>query len=197
MRKIAIVFPGVGYNKDRPLLYYAGKVAVNCGFELKHISFTGLDWSKDRLKDHAFLLQTLDKCLNMTEDALDGLGDMSGDEVVFISKSIGTVVATAYARKISLKVKQICFSPLEMISGFIMEESGILFCGDNDPYADCVAIEKIANDKKLEIHKIAGGNHSLETGDICSDLDNMKDIMERVADAIIDVNIYGIPVRSY
>ena len=195
MRKIAVVFPGVGYTKDRPLLYYAGKVTVNCGFELKHISFTGLEWSKDKLKDHAFLLKTLDKCLHMTEEALDGLGDMSGDEVVFISKSIGTVVATAYARKKSLKVKQICFSPLEMISGFIMEESGILFCGDNDPYADCVAIEKIANDKKLEIHKIAGGNHSLETGDICSDLDNMKDIMERVADAIIDVNLYRIPVR--
>ncbi len=191
MRKIAIVFPGVGYNKDRPLLYYAGKVAVNCGFELKHISFTGLEWSKDKLKDRAFLRQTLDKCLRMTEEALDDLGDMSGDEVVFISKSIGTVVATAYAHKKSLKVKQICFSPLEPISGFIMEASGILFCGNNDPYADFDAIEKIANDKKLEIHKIAGGNHSLETGDICTDLDNMKDIMERVADAISDADIYG------
>ncbi len=92
-------------------------------------------------------------------------------------------------------MKQICFSPLELISGFIAEKSGILFCGDNDPYADCAAIEKIANDKKLEIHKISGGNHSLETGDICTDLDNMKCIMQRVADAIIDVNLYRISVR--
>jgi phosphoglycolate phosphatase len=76
MRKIAVVFPGVGYTKDRPLLYYAGKVAVNCGFELKHISFTGLEWSKDMLKDHAFLLQALDKCLHMTEAALDILKEL-------------------------------------------------------------------------------------------------------------------------
>ncbi len=187
MRKIAVVFPGVGYTKDRPLLYYAGKVAVKCGFELKHISFTGLEWSKDKLKDRAFLFQALDKCLHMTEEALDGLGDISEDEIVFISKSIGTVAATAYACKKSLRVKQICFSPLELISGFIMEESGILFCGDNDPYAEIAAIEKIANDKRLEIHKIAGGNHSLETGDICTDLDNMKNIMGRVADTLTDV----------
>ena len=61
MRKIAVVFPGVGYTKDRPLLYYAGK-------------------------------------------------------------NIGAVVATAYARKKSLRVKQKCFSPLELINGFIMQE---------------------------------------------------------------------------
>ena len=33
MKKIAIVFPGVGYTKDRPLLYYAGKLAVKRGYE--------------------------------------------------------------------------------------------------------------------------------------------------------------------
>ena len=184
MRKIAVVFPGVGYTKDRPLLYYAGKAAVKYGYELKHISFVGLEWSKEKLTDQAFLSQTLEKCLHMTEEAFKDLGDISGDDVVFISKSIGTVVATAYARKKSLNVKQISFSPLEMIGTYINEEGGILFCGDADPYADIVPIEKIAKDKRLEIHKIHGGNHSLETNDILTDIDNMKDIMKRVADAI-------------
>ena len=122
----------------------------------------------------------------MAEEALEDMGDLSADEVIFISKSIGTVVATAYAHKKSLKVKQICFSPLEFIGGFVEEENGILFCGDSDPYADYALIEKIAKEKRLEIHKIKGGNHSLETNDVCMDLDNMKDIMQRVADAMID-----------
>ncbi len=185
MRKIAVVFPGVGYNKDRPLLYYAGKTAVKYGYELKHISFQGLEWSKEKLTDQAFLSQTLEKCLHMTEEAFKDLGDISGDEVVFISKSIGTVVATAYARRKSLNVKQICFSPLEMIGPYLGEEDdAILFCGDADPYADIVPIEKIAKDKKLEIRKIHGGNHSLETNDILTDIDNIKDIMQRVAEVI-------------
>lgn len=184
MRKIAVVFPGVGYTKDRPLLYYAGKTAVKYGYELKHINFTGLEWSKEKLTDQSFLSQALEKCLHMTEEAFKDLGDISGDDVVFISKSIGTVVATAYARKKSLNVKQICFSPLEMIDAYIGEGGGILFCGDADPYADIVPIEKIAKDKRLEIHKIHGGNHSLETNNILTDIDNMKDIMKRVAEVI-------------
>ena len=182
MRKIAVVFPGVGYNKDRPLLYYAGKLVVSFGYELKHVDFSGIEWSKEKLKDQTFLRQALDRGLHITEEALAGLGDISGDEVVFISKSIGTVVAAAYAKEKDLKIKQICFSPLEMISGFIREESGIMFYGDNDPYADYVPIEKLARDKKLGAHKISGGNHSLETGDIFTDIDNAKDMMQQVAD---------------
>jgi glutathione peroxidase-family protein len=196
MRKIALIFPGVGYTKDRPLLYYSGKLAANCGYELKFIDFSGLDWSKEKLKDHAFMLQILDKCMHITEEALKNVGDLSEDKVVFISKSIGTVVATAYARKKSLNVKQICFSPLEMIGNFVSDEGAVLFCGDDDPFANFASVEKTAKDKRLEIHRIAGGNHSLETGDICTDIDNLKTMMQRVADLIANVDLYNIPVQN-
>ncbi|MCR5303567.1 MAG: alpha/beta hydrolase, partial [Lachnospiraceae bacterium] len=86
MRKIAVIFPGMGYTKDRPLLYYSGKLAKNKGFELRHIDFSGFEWSKEKLKDHEFLLKAMDRCLHITEEALKDMGDMSSDEVVFISK---------------------------------------------------------------------------------------------------------------
>lgn len=186
MSKIAVVFPGVGYNKDRPLLYYAGKAASACGFELKHIDFSGIEWSKEKLKDRDFLLKTLDICIKKAEDALTAQGDMSGDELVFISKSIGTVVATAYSFRKSLNVRHICFSPLEFINEYVSEKSAILFYGDNDPYADHKSIEKIARDKELEMYKISGGNHSLETGDVSTDIDNLKGMIRRVTDVIND-----------
>ncbi|MBR4719435.1 MAG: hypothetical protein IKP31_04220 [Lachnospiraceae bacterium] len=185
MRKIAVVFPGVGYTKDRPLLYYAGKLAVKYGYELKFMDFSGLDWSKDKLKDREFLTKTLDICLDITEKTLEKAGDLSEDKVVFISKSIGTVVASAYAKRKEIKAQQICFSPLELIDDFVIEEGAILFCGDDDPYADFTSLENIAKEKKLQLHRIAGGNHSLETGDICTDIDNMKIMMNDVADAIL------------
>jgi phosphoglycolate phosphatase len=184
MKKIAIVFPGVGYTKDRPLLYYAGKLAVNGGYELKSISFSGLDWSKEKLKDPGFLQQTLDKCLRMTEEALTDAGNLNDADVVFISKSIGTVVATAYAKKKGIKAKQICFSPLELIDGYVAEEGAVLFCADADPYADYATLERIAREKKLEMHRIEGGNHSLETGDIPADIDNLHKMMRLVAGII-------------
>lgn len=47
--------------------------------------FSGIEWSKEKLIDRDFLLKTLDICIKKAEDALTGQGDMSGDELVFIS----------------------------------------------------------------------------------------------------------------
>ena len=68
MKKTAVVFPGVGYTKDRPLLYYAGKLAAANGYELIHLDFSGIDWSKEKLKDKEFLLKTLEYCLDKTDE---------------------------------------------------------------------------------------------------------------------------------
>ena len=184
MRKIAVIFPGVGYTKDRPLLYYAGKLAAKRGYELVHIDFSGIEWSKEKLKDADFLRKVMEHCLTITEKTLVKFGDLSSDDILFISKSIGTVVATAYAAKNNVNAGQICFSPLEMIEGYVKEEGAVLFYGNADPFADCRIIERIAKEKKLEMFCTEGGNHSLETGDTFTDIDNLKKMMERVADVI-------------
>ncbi len=184
MSKIAVIFPGVGYTKDRPLLYYAGKLAANYGYETVFMDFAGISWNKQKLKDPDFLQRTLEICLTKTEKALEGIGDLCAHDAVFISKSIGTVVATAYEKQKKLNVRQICFSPLEMIGSYVRDEGAVLFCGDADPYAEYKALEQIAAEKRLKINTIKGGNHSLEMGDIFTDIDNMKDMM-RIVDEIV------------
>lgn len=179
MKKTAVIFPGVGYTKDRPLLYYSGKLALKLGYELKHIDFSGLKWSKDELKDRDFLLRTLDICLKKCEESLKDIADPSDGQVVFISKSIGTVVATAYAQKNKIDAVQICYSPLEMIEEYVRDNGALLFYGDADPFADHKAIESIISKKSLDSYRISGGNHSLETGDISTDIDNLQIIMRK------------------
>jgi len=188
MRKIAIVFPGVGYNKDRPLLYYSGKLAKQYGYELVHLDFSGLDWSKEALKDAAFMRKVTAYCLEKTDKMLESYGDMKNDRVVFISKSIGTVVANAYASQKGLYATQICFSPLSNIEEYVKEEGAFLFCGVSDPYADFRMIEKIADEKRLTMVPIPGGNHSLETGDILTDIQKMQEIIGIVAEILDDGN---------
>lgn len=180
MGKIAVVFPGIGYTKDRPLLYYTGKMAVENGYQLRFIDYSEVDCDKGKLKEQSYVDFILDEYLRITEQKLIDLGDMKKDQLIFISKSLGTVVATAYARKKSLKVKHICFSPLEMIGSFINEGEGILFYGDNDPFADYRIIEQTIKEKNLDSYRIGGGNHSLETGDVITDIDNLKIIMQMV-----------------
>ena len=33
MKKIAVLFPGIGYNCDKPLLYYSRRLAQNAGYD--------------------------------------------------------------------------------------------------------------------------------------------------------------------
>ena len=180
MRKLAFVFPGIGYNKDRPLLYYAGKLAVANGYELKHIDFAGLDWSKEKLKDPVFMEQTKKRCLQITEEALAAYGDLSKDQVLFIGKSIGTVVACGYAKAKDIDARQILFSPLSQIEPYVKKQRAILFYGDQDPLAHWADIERIAKEKELGAFRIKGGNHSLETGDVPTDIEKLRRMMEEL-----------------
>lgn len=34
MKKIAVLFPGIGYTCDKPLLYYSAKLAAEKGYEV-------------------------------------------------------------------------------------------------------------------------------------------------------------------
>ena len=39
MAKLAIIFPGIGYTCDKPLLYYAEDLAAQSGYECKRIAY--------------------------------------------------------------------------------------------------------------------------------------------------------------
>ena len=184
MKKIAVIFPGVGYTKDRPLLYYAGKLAAVYGYELIHLDFSGIDWSKEKLKDKQFLLNTLEYCLDKTGKKLECVDLEKADNVLFISKSIGTVVATAYADRHGINARQICFTPLEFIDRFVKEGNGLIFYGSADPYADPKMISDICRNKKLTANCIEDANHSLETGDVIKDMENLISVMRKVENFI-------------
>lgn len=37
--KLAVIFPGIGYHSDKPLLYYSKKVAKRLGYEILDIRY--------------------------------------------------------------------------------------------------------------------------------------------------------------
>ncbi|MCR5661624.1 MAG: hypothetical protein K6G50_05805, partial [bacterium] len=67
MRKIAVIFPGLGYTADRPLLYYAGKIAMAHGYERRALNFSILRLTKDDLREPARLQEAVDRCVGMAE----------------------------------------------------------------------------------------------------------------------------------
>ena len=39
MKKIAVLFPGIGYTCEKPLLYYSAKLAAEAGFEVVRVPY--------------------------------------------------------------------------------------------------------------------------------------------------------------
>ena len=40
---IAVIFQGIGYNADKPLLYYSKKIALERGYDVKVVEYSGID----------------------------------------------------------------------------------------------------------------------------------------------------------
>ena len=181
MSKKVVIFPGIGYHKDKPLLYYSIRIAKAYGYSVECVDFSSISWDKKDLNDPVRMKEIFDQAMELAGSQLGGTKD---DEVLFISKSIGTVVAACFAREKGIDAKQIYFSPLVHF-GMYASDVGIAFYGDADPLADADEIEKICADKKIAAYRISGGNHSLETGDTDIDLKNLSMIMDRVKEYIM------------
>ena len=39
MSKIAVIFPGMGYHSDKPLLFFAKRLARKAGYEVAEVSY--------------------------------------------------------------------------------------------------------------------------------------------------------------
>lgn len=184
MRKIAILVPGIGYTCDRPLLYYTGKLAQNAGYEVIRLGFKHLGGKKNLIGNEKKMKKVFRRAMDQAEEQLDIRTLIQADEVLFISKSVGTAVAAAYQTEHAgdfdasdTEVRHIYFTPVAETFIFMKPESGIAFHGTADPWvADDVVVDG-CRDKKVPLYIRDDANHSMETGDVMADLETLQKIM--------------------
>ena len=175
--KLAVIFPGIGYTADKPLLYYASRLARHYGYQILAVSYGTLP---ENVKgDHAKMKQAFELAYEQTEQALQDIDWNSYGSILFISKSIGTVIASAYASRHNIKGKSILFTPLTDTFSFARPGS-IAFHGTADPWAETDSIRTLAEQKEVPLFLTPNANHSLETGDVQADLSIIKATMEHV-----------------
>ena len=175
--KLAVIFPGIGYTADKPLLYYASRLARHYGYQILAVSYGTLP---ENVKgDHAKMKQAFELAYEQTEQALQDIDWNSYGSILFISKSIGTVIASAYASRHNIKGKSILFTPLTGTFSFARPGS-IAFHGTADPWAETDSIRTLAEQKEVPLFLTPNANHSLETGDVQADLSIIKATMEHV-----------------
>ena len=176
MRKIAVLFPGIGYTCDRPLLYYAGKLAASLGCEVVRVQYGGFP---EGVKGNAEKMrQAFWSALEQTESSLSAMDWQPWDSVIFIGKSVGTLVAGAYAENHHIPAKTVLLTPIvetfDHISG-----PAIAFHGTADPWARTADVKQRC-EGRIPLYLTEGANHSLETGDVEKDIETLRETMRLI-----------------
>jgi hypothetical protein len=185
MKKAALVFPGIGYHVDKPLLYFGKKLALERGYEIINVPYGhfehGIKGNEKKMQE------AFESALRQAEEILADWNPDEYDELLFLSKSVGTAAAAAYAANHHLtagegrKIRHIYFTPVENTFRVAGSRSGIVFHGTRDPWASNDAVQTGCSCRSLPLFLIPDANHSLETGNALRDLDNLKLVMEHCA----------------
>ena len=178
--KIAVIFPGIGYNNDKPLLYYAAKIVKEMGYEIIKISYDfpykagDVKGKKDKMVD-AFELAA-----SQAKEQLSEIDFGNYREVLFIGKSIGTAVAGYCNRELDADAVQIVLTPVPETFKFLEGVKGIVFHGTADPWCETKVADSYCRELALPFAMVPGANHSLETGDAIEDIKNLGIITDRI-----------------
>ena len=194
MSKIAVLFPGIGYTCDKPLLYYSAKLAAEKGFEVVRVPYGNFP---SNVKGNAEkMYQSFVSAREQSEDILKDVDWSSYEEIVCFSKSVGTVVALSYASEHGIDARQVLYTPLKETFKFPVAAAGagegsaaasdagksrvIAFHGTGDPWAQTEDIIKICEEKGVPLYLTKDANHSLECGKAIKDIKTIRKVMRTV-----------------
>ena len=185
MKKIAAIIPGIGYHKDKPLLYYAARIAQNCGYEIISVGYRDMP---AKIKGNAEMMQAAAAlACQQTCEQLQSVDVSACEQILLIGKSIGTVAAAQFAAECRLPVKQILYTPLNAAFSYQRPPAGscIAFLGEADPWSDINQIRQDAAEQHIPLYLYPDCNHSLECADVMRNLDNLREIMRITASFIM------------
>ena len=183
-KNLAIVFPGIGYHCDKPLLYYSKKLAKNKGYDIVEVTYTFSDDFGTIKSDPEKMQAAFDEAFEQVVDKLKDIVFADYEKVVFIGKSIGTALAARYNMTYELDADMIVFTPIEHTFAYINNCEGMVFHGSADPLCDTDMCTQLCEQLSLTYAVIPEANHSLETGDVETDIENLAQVM-RIVDGIL------------
>lgn len=172
--KIAIFFPGIGYTNDKPLLYYARKLARQYGYEELCIEYHDLPGKVKGDKEK--MMMAAHMAYEQAKEVLNGIEWAKYDEAILVGKSIGTVLAAKAAQEFETDAKLVLYTPVE--ATFMQEiKEAIAFIGEADPWSTLSEVKRLAKERKVPLHLYPECNHSLECGDMMRDVETLREVM--------------------
>lgn len=162
-KALAVVFPGKEYSVERPLLDYAAKVAREHGCDLLLLEY---GYQSARVD---FKREDMDIVIEECKAALSALPAFADyEQLLFISKSIGTVIAGRVAGEMNVqeKTSHLYLTPLADAIPGIKRSRGSIIYGGSDPLFTEQHSAEISGLQNIRVYRIDDANHALEVGSV-------------------------------
>lgn len=173
VKKLIIMFPGVGYNMDCPLLYYASFLYEAKGYEQIHMKYNSIFFEPELTREEKTL-----KVREYVWEKVKNIDFSAYGEVVFLSKSVGTIEAGFLAERLGIDITQIYLTPVPDALPYIKETDTVVMGTADEVYPECKAY---CNEHRIRPMYIEGANHSLEVeGNPFESLEILRDVMRYI-----------------
>jgi len=173
MRKLVIMFPGVGYTMDCPLLYYASFLYEAKGYEQIHMKYNSIFFEPDLTREEKSA-----RVRGYVWEKAKDIDFSAYDEVVFLSKSFGTAEAGILAEKLGINPVQIYLTPVPRALPYIKKADTVVIGTADEVYPECKAY---FDEHGITPLYIEGANHPLEVdGKPFESLEILKDVMRYI-----------------
>ena len=173
MKKLVIMFPGVVYTMDFPLLYYASFLYEARGYEQIHMKYNSIFFEPDLTRE--------EKSLRVRDYVWEKAKDIDFseyDEVVFLSKSFGTAEAGYLAEKLGINPTQIYLTPVPRALPYIKEADTVVIGTADEVYPEC---KTYFAEHGIQPMYVEGADHSLEVkGKPFESLEILRDVMKHI-----------------
>lgn len=174
-RKIVVIFPGRNYSTDCPLLYYAAFKFEVRGYEKVAISYG------DLLKQNKSLDECMEDIKSTVLTQLQAFDLAKYDDIVFVSKSLGTVVAGWIEEELCVEVRHIYLTPIKETLHYISHEKNIIIvvAGTKDKHLDAHILKEHCKKENITLKQIDGVGHRLEVwGNIDKNIEILRDVVD-------------------
>ncbi len=179
-KKIAVIFPGMGYHSDKPLLYFSKRLAGEKGYEIVEVQYDFPYKAREIMNDKVRMQEAFEIAASQIKEQLGSIDFASYGDVVFIGKSIGTALAAYFDHELHVHARHLIFTPVPQTFELLTAKAGLVFHGLSDPWCPTAVAKEQCDNLQLELYTVDGANHSLETDSATTDLSNLAKVMEKV-----------------
>ncbi len=161
-KKLMVVFPGRNYSSDKPLLYYAGKVFSDKGYDVVRLDYNyRLKGNKDDIDG------LIEEARGLVKKQLDLIDFSAYEDIVFISKSMGTALAGYFEEFYKVRTRHIYLTPVDSALKYMHRGKCIVVAGKEDKILEARRLRIYCVEQDIPLKQFEDVGHSLEyEGDI-------------------------------